>query len=141
MNKTTKGRLLHVYTNDPALDVSDTRAAIAAARKFTAERNPDVFPVKPGQQLVVFELARLGRKDVKRIMSMGAEPDAAELAVSLGLKGYRGNWTIDGQAVALTFTTDSPQRLDEATLDAIYDYKLFDELAEQVLKASGCDPT
>jgi hypothetical protein len=131
----------HVWSQDPALDATDTQRlddALAEARKTGSITG---LPLREGERPSVFVLRRLSRAAWLRIgrMPSGFEQDSE--TVALGLVDLR-DYTVDRVPVRVELADggDGLKRVKNDTLDAIYDPFLFRELAERVLEVSRLDP-
>lgn len=131
----------HVWSKDPALD------------REHADFSPDLFestgdfkylPKFAGQELTVFELAPLSRKQREMVAQLGRQDRTVEAlreAVAFGLRGWARFIGDEGTEIEPRFhTAGGERRATEWTLDQLYDAGLFAELGARIVEISALNP-
>jgi hypothetical protein len=127
----------HVYTEDPAVDYESDQLD---TKKYFQTFDRKYLPIKAGASPTIFKLRPLSRKRFIAIANMaGAEQPNATVAYGIiGIENFR---LPTGSMLVPEFTgLGADQHLTAATLDAIFDSRLFAELMTVIMSASGLDP-
>lgn len=135
----TKKTADHVWSNDPAIDLT---AAGCIEKYQAAVKSGDVsgLPLKEGHRPTVWKLQRLTRRLFLRLDGKKGIAADCEM-IAYGLVGVE-NLEIDGNPVVLKFDkVDGVERLSPESLDVIFDPQLVNELAAHVILLSKLDPT
>jgi len=133
----------HVLTFDPSLDRD--------AKGFDYDRfidtgDPKHIPCKDGDALTVFHLRRLTVRQFEDVFQYADKNEMrmSREAVASGLKDAE-NWAGPGGRLEFGWVeTSNGKRLDEKTLDALYNgggYELIRELGGRVILLSKLNPT
>ncbi len=140
-----RSKVLHVWSQDSALDKSDPQKLETALKKFEDSGDlEDLAPViLPHDKPTVFELYTLKRPIMIQLDSMASGGAADNTAVAFGLRGVQ-NFTVDGKPYDLELV-DAPAAIggkcvSERSLDQLYDPGLFAELGARLVRASRLDP-
>lgn len=148
ITRSLQDRIVFVWPGDKALD--EEHPDFAERYKEHMERgdstSADALPCMSGSKPARFELARVGRKAWRTIIAARDREGAAAMAdeyVALSLKGVTGYQDERGVdiKIRLVTTPGGVERVDEDSLDKLFDRDLFDSLAARAHAIRTLDPT
>lgn len=132
----------YIWSQDPAIDKNNSTYNLEAYRKTLDRKHLPI--VEPPEPPAVFRLRRLPRRIMQHIDALIHEDkkmQALTEAFAYGVERIEG-WSVDGQPLECGKTkTALGERLDDATIDVVYDAALFMEVGGQVYTISCLDPT
>lgn len=136
ITRTLTGRKSHVWSQDPAIDRDHPSFSWDA---FLKDGDLKHLPKVEGQEYTLFEIGPLTRRQMMRVMSLSGMEQVNE-AVAFGLKDVK-NYVADGQSVSLEHQNQGDEkRLNQRSLDRIFDPLLFTELGMRIIMLSQLDP-
>lgn len=140
ISKSLVGTVLHVWSQDGALDKSDPEQFGVAWAEFAKAGDVSKLPMRDGCRPSVFVLAPLTRKQFLRAYQHSGIEQVNDI-VAYGLREVR-DVEVDGRPLELEREkSEVGQRATAATLDALFDPLLFGELSARILEISCIDPT
>lgn len=132
ITKSITARRDYVWSRDPARDKD---APGDNWEEFVKTGDVSHVKVKEGARLCLFKLSPLTRVQMLRVLAMESSYQINE-AVAFGLKGVDG-YVVDSIPVELEFRGQGDEkRVNERSLNAIWDAELFAELGARILHIS-----
>ena len=136
------GKMVFVWSLDPALDKSDKQAARDAYRTYWETLDHSKLPVVKGEKLTEFWLERLSRADYVASCELEAHSSQRSNGFIVGatLKDVVNFEGADGAPLRLEFTDEG--RVKPEILERLHVHpSLFNEMAQFALLKSHMDPT
>lgn len=135
------GTLPHVWTQDPALDMEKSDYT-----EFTKSGDLAKLVAQDSKEFTVFKIGRLSRQDFLRLadrMTDGLTHELFAEAVSLGLKGWKGEIKVGGEPLQFKLDHEGTprERVSEKVMDVLTRIPaLIDELGVRVIAVNKLDP-
>jgi hypothetical protein len=137
IRRSFKERTVWVWSKDPAIDEQHPEFNWDEFKKSFDLKH---VPFKSAEKPTKFHCQPLPRMAFERMMSMPEGPEMFREMVAFGVTKIE-NFEVDGADLVVTRTRAlKMERLDDATLDKIFDPFLFAELAGHILEISKIRP-